>query len=79
VKKFIAYYLVSTRKQGASGLGLEAQRAAVEGYLNVGSWKIRSSPRARADGAMIAAARFSGNRRRLSGCWNENAKLSVAR
>lgn len=40
VKKFVAYYRVSTRKQGASGLGLEVQRAAVEGYLNGGSWKI---------------------------------------
>jgi DNA invertase Pin-like site-specific DNA recombinase len=38
--KFIAYYRVSTDKQGKSGLGLEAQRAAVTSYLNGGNWKI---------------------------------------
>lgn len=32
--RFVAYYRVSTRKQGASGLGLEAQRTAVASYLS---------------------------------------------
>ena len=31
--KFIAYYRVSTAKQGQSGLGLEAQQATVADYL----------------------------------------------
>src|SRR5215216_2398901 len=33
-------YRVSTARQGASGLGLEAQQAAVAHYLNGGDWSI---------------------------------------
>jgi DNA invertase Pin-like site-specific DNA recombinase len=40
---FIAYYRVSTDKQGRSGLGIEAQQAAVANYLNGGKWHIVDS------------------------------------
>src|SRR6202048_4927452 len=38
--RFVAYYRVSTDRQGRSGLGLEAQQKAVQDYLNGGDWSL---------------------------------------
>jgi DNA invertase Pin-like site-specific DNA recombinase len=40
----VAYYRVSTAKQGASGLGLEAQRAAVEAFCTSRGWDLTAPP-----------------------------------
>ena len=38
--KLVAYYRVSTRKQGESGLGLEAQQSCVADYARYGQYEI---------------------------------------
>ena len=38
--KYVAYYRVSTDRQGKSGLGLEAQEQTVRDRLNGGDWSL---------------------------------------
>lgn len=38
--RYVAYYRVSTERQGKSKLGLEAQKESVLAYLNGGNWKL---------------------------------------
>ena len=62
---FVAYYRVSTARQGGSGLGIEAQRQAVAQYISGGTWSAvaeftevesgRRSDRPELDRALAAA------------------------
>src|SRR5262249_22789060 len=75
-RAFVSYLRVSTQKQGRSGLGLEAQRAAVDAFLNGGDWRIvkeyvEVESGKRADRPQLAAA--------LKACRSHCAKLVIAK
>jgi DNA invertase Pin-like site-specific DNA recombinase len=74
--KWISYLRVSTQRQGRSGLGIEAQRQAVDDYLNGGDWirikefvEVESGKKA--DRPQLAAA--------LAACRLYGAKLVIAK
>ena len=74
--KWISYLRVSTDRQGKSGLGIEAQRAAVAGYLNGGQWKlikefVEVESGKRVDRPMLEEA--------LKACRLHGAKLVIAK
>jgi DNA invertase Pin-like site-specific DNA recombinase len=75
--KWVAYYRVSTAHQGKSGLGLEAQRKAVEDYLNGGNWKLA------AEYTEIESGKRHDNRPQLAtalaACKKLKARLVVAK
>jgi len=73
---FIAYYRVSTDRQGRSGLGLEAQRAAVVRYLaSVGGILI-------AEHTEVETGRRNDRpelQKALAGCRKHKARLVIAK
>ena len=74
--KFVAYYRVSTDRQGKSGLGLEAQKAAVADRLNGGSWQIVQEFTETESGKRAARPQLDAA---LAACKKHKAKLIVAK
>ena len=78
--KFIAYFRVSTQKQGASGLGLEAQQVAVASYLNGGDWELIAEFQEVETGkGSDALAKRPQLRAALAACRKEGAMLIIAK
>jgi DNA invertase Pin-like site-specific DNA recombinase len=74
--KFISYLRVSTDKQGERGYGLDAQRKAINDYLNGGSWEllgefVEVESGKRNDRPKLAEA--------LAACKRQRARLIIAK
>jgi DNA invertase Pin-like site-specific DNA recombinase len=74
--KFIAYHRVSTDKQGKSGLGLDAQKAAVADRLNGGRWEILETFIETESGKRVSRPQLDAA---LAACKKHKAKLVVAK
>lgn len=73
---WVAYYRVSTARQGRSGLGLEAQQDAVLSFLNGGNWSLRAAFTEVESGANDARPQLA---RALAACRMYGARLVVAK
>ena len=74
--KFVSYYRVSTDKQGKSGLGLEAQKEAVQQRLDGGRWQIVGEFIEVESGTRASRPQLDGA---LAACKKHKAKLIVAK
>ena len=74
--KFVAYYRVSTDKQGKSGLGLEAQQTAVKRWLDGGTWKLLASFTEVESGKRVQRPELA---KALAYCKRHKATLLIAR
>jgi DNA invertase Pin-like site-specific DNA recombinase len=80
ISKYIAYYRVSTQKQGASGLGLEAQQEAVARYLGGGASELAGEFVETETGkGADALAKRPQLRAALEACRKSGAKLLIAK
>src|SRR5262245_31063683 len=74
--KYVSYYRVSTDKQGKSGLGLEAQKEAVDQRLNGGRWQIVEELVEVESGKRVSRPQLDAA---LAACKKHKAKLIVAK
>jgi DNA invertase Pin-like site-specific DNA recombinase len=73
---FVAYFRVSTERQGRSGLGLEAQREAVARFLDGGKWSLVAEYTEIETGKNDARPELQ---KALAACRLRNATLVVAK
>jgi DNA invertase Pin-like site-specific DNA recombinase len=75
--KYVSYLRVSTEKQGSDGYGVAAQRAAVDAWLNGGSWQLIE------EHVEVESGRSHRNRPELAlamdACRRYGAKLIISR
>ena len=74
--KFVAYYRVSTDKQGIDGYGINAQKKAVEDRLDGGGWQLTASFTEVESGRRKSRPELA---KALAACKKHKAKLIVAR
>jgi DNA invertase Pin-like site-specific DNA recombinase len=74
--KFVSYLRVSTARQGRSGLGLEAQRQVVKGYLDGGRWTLVEEVIEVESGKLSARSELA---KALALCRLHRARLLVAK